>query len=365
MSTTTTAAPTNTDAAPAPVASVSLATYMEAMRTAGIPVLGFQVWYQVFEGEVTHLQLGQWFRELGLPLGRMPSPPRDSDAFEAATGDTKMKYPIDGREIQADGRAGRRKVGEKRAEAELTVVHVARDDSRRARWIERHVVRKVTDERDVKLSYRTKLATALFQYDKAKEADPGAGAMAIRLEHGNIADLEEYERAKVAAFIEEVKASYDHRRRYLSSKKLREMLQKIVDGTKAVQLKPGLYFVTAEHAELMEKLHELTRKFGNGSQFNSTPLVAIDQHREMVITAFTQQARDEVEKLTTEMAKYLALAKSGKKPGAAQISELAAKLKKAKERAAEHSALLNVTLGDTDTLLDAANRQFNSLMKQL
>lgn len=337
----------------------SLDGYLAAMQSAGIPLLGFTVWYTVCDGQMTHVKLEQLFRKLGLELPRMPSPPRDVDAYEKVTGELEVTYPLDGREARKPGeRAPRRKVGELRAEATLFVQHVARDSSRTAGWIERHVVRRVRDETKVELGYKVKLATAVFQKDKNPKSDPGAGGMSVKLEHANIADLPEKEQNEVAEFIAALKTGFEHRRRYLSADKLRAMVRDYVDSLGALQLKPGVYFVPGEHAQTLAALRELVNEFGAGSGLQMVPLPELDETREMIIEVYNQEAKAELDKLSKELT--AALEGTGSVSGAV-VKNLTKRFHKAQDAAEEHAARFKTNISATKSSLDSVSMQVAQL----
>jgi hypothetical protein len=336
--------------------------YLEAMKEAGMPVLGYTVWFTITDdAAVTRQQLETWFLELGLHPGLLPGPPRAVDAFEKTTGETKLTYPLDGRPPRIKGqRQPRRRVGELQREATLFVAHVARDAKHG--WIERHLVRKVRDEENLKLEYKTKLAWCVFQKDKASTAEAGAGAMQIRRDDAAIAALDPAERAHVEEMIAELEAQFDRRCRYITGNRLRTMVREIMDKLNTVLLKPsgGVYFVPRQHADTVHALHTLVARFGGDSSFDLLPVPELDRMRTVIGSAFTRQAKAELDKLAADLAAALQAETVDKNV----INALTSRFQDVQKATAEHAELLGTTLSETEASLQTVNIQLVSLLSK-
>jgi hypothetical protein len=336
--------------------------YLEAMKEAGMPVLGYTVWFTITDdANVTLQQMETWFRELGLHPGLLPAPPRAVDAFEATTGETKLTYPLDGRPPRIKGqRQPRRRVGELQREATLFVAHVRRDAKHG--WIERHLVRKVRDEADVKLEYKVKLAWCVFQKDKASTAAAGAGAMEIRRDDAAIAALDPAERVHIDEVIAQLEATFERRCRYITGNRLRATVRDIVDKLNAVLLKPsgGVYFIPRQHADTVHALHTLVARFGGDSSFDLLPVPELDRMRAVVGNAFTRQAKAELDRLAADLATALQANTVDKNV----VNALTSRFQEVQKATAEHAELLGTTLSETEASLQTVNIQLVSLLSK-
>jgi hypothetical protein len=328
-----------------------LGGYIKAMESA--PALGYLVVYSVFDGRVTHGTLDLWFIELGLDKALLPPEPRPVDAFEKVTGELKVTYPVD----DPGAKPGRRKREGGGEVATLMVRHVARDGER----VVRQLVREVRDEGEVRLSYNTHLAEVVFERDASEGSGPGAGALAIRPDWAVIAGLAEAEGRRVMQVLEALRDAYRHRCTYLSGDKLRSVVRRYVEDLSAVRVRPtgGVYFVGRDHGGALGALHELVGRFGAGSNLARIPLPDNDEMREMIISAWRERAKGELEALSREIARA-----RQDRPSEATIERLYREFRKLKAVADEHSGVLDEALEETNAAMELAGLQIRSLLTE-
>jgi hypothetical protein len=335
--------------------SEGLAGYLESMETEGAPLLGHIVMYSVFEGDVTPDDMARWFAELGLDPAFVPPPIRPVDAFEKVTGPSgvRVSYPLDPQPSGA--RRRRRQDGEER-EATLMIRHVRRDGGQ----IVRHLVREVRDEASVQLSYDVRLGECVFRRDGHPAATPGAGTLQVTPDHAAIRELPSGEQETVGEVLSEIRAAYARNCTYLTADRLRAVIRTYIESLNAIRVRPtgGVYFVHRTHDSALAALRELARRFGSGSHLARVPLPDQDEQRELIISAFTTKAREDLDKL----ARDIAAAQRDGQAGETAIAALHKRFVALQTSAAEHARLLNTSLDDTGAALKLVNAQLASLL---
>lgn len=333
---------------------------LEASLQAGeTPIIGHLVLYSVYDAPVTHDELELWFTELGLDQAYLPAAIRESDAFERVTGKVGIRasYKLATEQPAPPTDPDAEAEEEKVIAATLMTRHVSRDNQR----IVRHLVREVRNEIDSELSYDTKLAELLFVRDTSKTAHPGAGSIRINPDYTAIGALADEEQAQVHKTLAEIKAAYEEHCRFYTSDRLRKILRDYIEALNAVSVRTsgGVYFVHRQHEATLAGLRELVARFGNNSKITRIPLPDQDEMRDMVVTAFTTQTREELEKLAMDIA-------TARREGASdtKIEGLHARFRALQNAAREHSTLLETTLEDTTTALQLVNAQIASLLTQ-
>jgi hypothetical protein len=330
-----------------------LAGYLEAMEAEGTPLLGHLVLYSVFEGKVTPGQMELWFTELGLDKKFVPGAIRPVDAFEKVTGPSgvRVTYPIP----LGQPRPRRRRQDGQGREATLMIRHVRRDGDQ----IVRHLVREVRDEASVRLHYDTRLGECTFRRDPSPAAAPGAGALQVTPDHDAIRQLPAAEQDKVGEALAEIQAAYRRNCAYLTADRLRAVIRGYIEDLNAIRVRPtgGVYFVHRAHASTLAALRELVARFGAGSHLARVPLPDQDEMREMIISAFTTRAREDLDKLARDIA-------AAQRDGASEaaIGALHKRFRGLQASAAEHAELLNTSLDDTGAALKLVNAQLASLL---
>lgn len=330
--------------------------YAETLEAGEAPLLGHLVLYSIFDGRVTPDKLEKWFRELGLDLQFLPGALRRDAAFEKVTGPAGVRtvYPLDDPTAEPRPKS-RRKADAIDRQATLMLRHVRRD----RREIVRHVVREVRDEQETKLTYDSKLGEAIFKFDTNPNSAPGDGALHVAPDNGAIAALPEAEQGVVRAMLDEIKTAYDYRRTFYSGDKLRTVIREYVEELGGVKVRPtgGVYFVNRKHSDVLAGLRTLVSRFGEGSHFVRIPIPDQDEMREMIITAFTTQAKDELDQLAAEIA-------AAHRDGASDhaIAKLHRRFRDVQKATAEHSELLSTSLDDTTASLDLVKLQLGTLL---
>lgn len=337
-----------------PAGPEGFAGYLTQMDADGAPLLGHLVLYSVFEGTVTHDDTKRWFTELGLDMAFVPPPIRRDDAFEKVTGPSGVRrcYPVG--EVQT--RRQRRHEGPKGRVATLMIRPVSRD----AGQIVRHLVREVRDEQATKLSYDTHLADCAFTRDTSEKAQPGSGSLQVTADRDAIAHLPEQEQAAVGEVLAGIRAGFDRNCRYLTADRLRAVIRAYVESLNAIRVRPtgGVYFLGRQHAGTLGQLRELVARFGGGSNLARIPLPDHDEMREMVITAFINRQREELDKLARDIA---AATRDGEVTQAA-VAGLHRRFRQLQASTTEHSALLGTSIDDTAAAMRLVNAQLMTLL---
>ncbi|MFE4829842.1 DUF6744 family protein [Streptomyces sp. NPDC056672] len=331
-------------------------SYTESM-SADAPLLGHLVLYSIFDGEVTHSDLGLWFRELGLDEDLLPPPLRNVDVFERVTGPdgVRVTYPLD--DPSATGpasRSSRRRRKELEPSATLMIRPVRRD----ADHLVRHVVREVRNEKRISLTYDTRLGVCIFRRDHSAGSAEGAGVLTVKPNDAAIAKLPAAEQTTVREMLAAVERRYLHRCTYLTSDKLRMVIRTYVEHLSAIKVRPtgGVYFVHRQHAQILGALRDLVSRFGRGSHFVRVPLPDQEEMRQMIIRAFTTKAKDDLDKLAADIA---AAQRAKRFDEAARLYERFTVVQQATN---EHSELLSASLEDTRAALQLVKMQFGGLL---
>jgi hypothetical protein len=327
------------------------------MEAEGAPLLGHIVMYSVFEGTVTPDDIARWFGELGLDPRFVPPPIRPVDAFEKVTGPSgvRVTYPLD---PPPPGERRRRRQDGQGREATLMIRPVRRDGGH----IVRHLVREVRDEASVQLSYDVRLGECVFRRDDHSAAAPGGGALQVNPDYAAIRQLPADEQEKVTAMLGEIQAAYRQHCTYLNADRLRAVVRTYIESLTAIRVRPtgGVYFVHRTHDQVLAALRELVHRFGGGSHLARIPIPDQDEQRELIITAFTTKAREDLDKLARDIA---AAARDGQ-TGEAAVAALHKRFVSLQAATAEHSRLLNTSLDDATSALKLVNVQLASLLAQ-
>lgn len=223
----------------------------------------------------------------------------------------------------------------------------------------RHVVREVRDEQATTLTYDSKLGEALFRFDSAAQSDAGAGALGVAPDNGAIGKLPEAEQGVVREMLGEIGTAFKYRCTFYSGDRLRAMIRDYVEDLGGIKVRPtgGVYFVHRQHADTLAALRTLVARFGEGSHFVRIPIPDQDEMREMIVTAFTTQTRDELNQLAGEAA---AAAREGASDHVVQ--KLYRRFRDVQKLTVEHSELLSTSLDDTKAALDLVKLQLGALL---
>ena len=326
----------------------------------GVPLLGHLVLYSIHEGQVTPGAIERWFRQLGLDERFLPPPIRAVDAFERVTGPNggaRVSYSVDDPSVYGASARGKRRAADGSARvAQLMIRPVRRDGAR----IVRHVVREVRDEVKTELRYDTRLATITFIRDHSAGAPEGAGTLHIEPDHAAIAALAPAEAATVHAMLADVEATFADRCAYYTADRLRMVVRSYVEHLQAVRVRRtgGVYFVHAAHADTLGQLRELVSRFEGGSHLVRIPIPDQAEMREMVVGAFTDQAREGLTKLSADIAAVTAAGT----PDQAAVTRLYDRFTALQADAQAHAEALSTSLDDTSAALDLVKLQLGTLL---
>lgn len=346
--------PVDDDAADITTGDAAFDGYNAAFQGGEAPLLGHLVLYSICESNVTPDDLERWFRELDLNLEFVPGRLRAEDAFERVTGPNGVResYPLEDPMKLQERRWERRERGQK---AQVMVRHVSRDEYE----IVRHVVREVRDANEKRLDYDTHLAECRFRRDRSDQAERGDGQLEIVADEQAIAALPVDEQTVVRGMLFRIEEQHKIRCTYLSADKLRAVVRKYIESMKAIKVREGGggYFVHRRHAGTLAALRALVLRFESKSQLTRIPLPDQEEMRELVVSAFTTKAKEDLDALARDIA---AAQREGKGGGVVQaLHQRFLALKKATE---EHTELLSTSLGDTDASLRLVNVQLVSLL---
>jgi hypothetical protein len=336
--------------------------YTAAFTGGQAPLLGHLVLYSIFDGDVTRDDLVKWFTELGLDPQWVPGKLRAVDAYEKVTGPdgVRLTYPLPLEDAAAVIAGGGRKSGKGpgrgvvRQQATLMVRPVARDGGK----IVRHVVREVRDGEQNRLTYDTCLGAATFRRDNEVD-EAGAGELLVEPQTTAIDALPRAEQAVVRYMLGHIDTEYRHRCRYFSGDKLRGMIRTYIESLNAVRVRPtgGVYFVHSRHAPVLAGLRELVSRFAAGSHLVRIPLPDADEMREMVISAFTTKAADDLNRLAMDIA-----AAQRAHADENTIGKLYKRFGELQNATTEHAELLSTSLDDTQAALQLVKVQLGSLL---
>lgn len=332
--------------------------YAAALDGDDTPLLGHLVLYSIYDGEVTRANLEAWFKELRLDPHLIPPPVRQVDAYERVTGrdGVKVTYPRD--DPGATGPAYKRKATRKAAAASSSVTLMLRPVRRDGGQIIRHIVREVRDPLNTKLEYETRIGAAVFHRDHRKGAPEGAGTLEVEPDNAAIAKLSEAEQETVRAMLEEIETTYTYRCTYLTGDKLRSVVRRYIESLSAIRVRPsgGVYFVHRQHAETLAALRELVSRFRAGSHLSRIPLPDQEEMREMIISAFTTKAKDDLTKLSRDIAE------AQREGRHAEAQKLHTRFTELQESTTAHAKLLSSSLDDTKAALNLVKLQLGSLL---
>jgi hypothetical protein len=179
-------------------------------------------------------------------------------------------------------------------------------------------------------------------------------------DHAAIRELPSGEQEKVAAVLAEIQAAYRRNCAYLTADRLRTVIRTYVEALNAIRVRPtgGVYFVHRTHDPTLAALRELVRRFGAGSHLARLPLPDQDEQRELIISAFTTKAREDLDKLARDIAAAHRDGETGETP----VAALHKRFLSLQAATAEHARLLNTTLDDTGAALKLVNAQLATLL---
>jgi hypothetical protein len=331
------------------------ARYVDAMGDA--PLLGYLVLYSVFDGTVSPAELAWWFAELGLDAGMLPGPIRADGAFETVTSNTTLSYDIPGPD-PAGLLPGRDPAVPRTAT--LMVRKVRRDGQN----IVCHVVREVRESAETRLDYTDGVADVTFCRDTYRGAAPGAGTLRV---YPNPSAIPAEEHERLRQMLTTLSEQFDRHSHFLTGDKIRVMLRAYIESLHAIRVRPtgGVYFVHHRHHKALGALRTLIQRFGQGSHLYSVPLPDKAEMRDMVIESWRTKARQDLQKLATDIAAAQATARHrGTRVSQKAIEALYRKFQALQADAGEHSTLLSADLDETAAAMQLVSIQLTGLLAQ-
>ena len=326
-----------TQAAGASTTPSPLQDYFRAV--AGAPLLGWIAWYSIFDGHVTPAVLSAWFDELGLDPGQLPPPLRADGAFETVTHDAERTYTIP-------------------PNNERKVTLMIRPVSRDPEAITTHLVREVRNPASKKpLKYTADVAELTFTRFPAG----GDGRLDIT---SDLTKVPAREHSEVDQILSEIRAGFDLRCRCYTGDKIRAMMHRYFEHMLALKARPtGSISLHTHHEAILQRSANYSAGSAAAAACTCCPSRTRTGHRDMVIEAFRTKVREDLQKLSTDIAttKRGASKRSGHVHGRT-AQALYERYRNLKAEAGEHSELLQADLFDAGEALDQAGRQIADML---
>src|SRR5262249_40586468 len=132
------------------------------------------------------------------------------------------------------------------------------------------------------------------------------------------------------------------------------------DSLNAIRVSPkgGAYFVYAQYSDTLAVLRDLVSRFGGKSCLSRFPVPDLDEAKETIVDAFVTKAKDDLDRLATEIAAARP-ARTGK---TTDIQALHRRFQALSASAAEHATLLNTSMEDTDAAMSLVRAQLGGLL---
>lgn len=319
-------------------------------------LMGYLVFYSIYQTEVTPDELAQWFDDLGLDEDYLPPPLRADDAFERVTGPKglKLTYPID-----APEKASRRET-RATATSDRQVTLMTRPVQRNEDHILRHLVREERNNAKAKLAYKTSLAKITF----TRGTEPGEGTVAVTPDDAALKSLRRKEVPVIKRHLKRIEEAFEHACRFYASDRLRALTRDYIERElTAIPLRPsgGVYFVPASHAAQLDALRDLVDRFGGNSGLTRVPIPDTGEMHDMVGPALTAKVTADLDRLAEGLAGALTntvYAANRDK----QVERLSRDFQAVVDTAREHAQALRIGLDEIDDRLKLTSAQFMSLL---
>lgn len=295
-------------------------------------LLGRVVIWTIADQAVSHSELSQWFGELGLDPKFLPSKPNDLDAFKKAMSAVNQKsYPL------TDGKQA---------------IYLSRSVANLPDLVTYQITREVKDQRNRRLSYEMAIEGKFYRPKKTQSAH-------VRLQINKLVVTPGTpEHKHLQALAGEITGEFKRYRDFLDGQAFRRMIRSYLQHLNAVELKPSVYFVHAEHDQELGALAELVRRIGGGCELSTIPLPNTDKQKEFVTRAFEREAEEQLSRLARDAKDAILKSKRGEKK---LTITAAAKLKrdydKVLERAQEHMNHLQFTQDLTASAAEVALKE--------
>lgn len=318
-------------------------SYREATKDADL--LGWIIWFTVSGADVPPDTLKSWFAELSLDPAFLPNPINPLDSFRTATSPKRVStsYQVD------------------RAR---TATLMIRDVPSKAGITTRHVIREVRDANKQKLAYGDAEVAQLVFYNRPKTGGhmtrftPNDAALTLRPDEPQL----------VRGFIREIERRYEHLNGHYQSQALRGVLRNYILSLNAVSVRRsgGVYFALADRKPTLDKLADLTRRFGQGSLFHMLPLPATTDQHTMLTQAFAEEVSEKCADLNAQVAQirksYL---DKGRAVPHTKYAELIKAWKALADDAQEYTDVIGVAQAEAGISLEGALATITDLAEHL
>jgi len=259
--------------------NASLVDYRSAAeKVPDDALLGSLVTFSIIAADINLDVAREQLVALGLDTKALRKRLRPVDAFRKATRELERSFKVE------DG-----------VQLNLHVVQLGQDDesSRRHVTAQRISTRKGERERVI--------------YDHSAEIvfTRATGEVTFVRRHPPGLDLTEEQEQWLQSGLEALSERYAHWCTHLDSHAVRTYVRDTLSALNAILVKStgGLYFVRQSHRTTVAALREWVR--GQGSEFDTIPLLDLVDQREMLARAFEEEAVAEVERLSGEIDKIL------------------------------------------------------------
>ena len=315
-----------------------LRDYIDEMNDLPVDVLlGRIVVYTITEEQVKRSDLEQWFTELNLDQTFLPHPNKRHDSFKKATKDLdKESYAMRG---------------------QRTAHLMCREVNATPDYITRQITREVRDSGRRKLNYDSAITCTFYR------PNPERGEDSARLQISVLADQLEPDEVKlVQSYAQLIYKQYEHHYEFMDSQKVRGMVRNYLKKLNAVEIKPGVYYVSCTRDDELTRLSNLVQRLGGGCHMNMIPIVNLKREREFITHVFEREAEQALSALTKEAKELMATRKSITPAMYAKIRE---RYDEVLANAEEHMLTLEITQDTTAASATVAGRVLEELQNKM
>lgn len=249
--------------------------------------LGRLILLRTENASVRHTDLSQWFDELKLDAGFLPSIPRPVDAFKKATSTAeKLVFSAPWR-----------------GEGAVAIVRWV-DDTHDADRIIRRAERTITIKRKVSAPETVGRVTFYKRSRKAGTTGQGGEKLRFSIDREKISDesMSIYEQ-----WLQDTHSRYLMWLDWIDTDALRGVVRRyLTEKLDGIMIRPGVYFVFDSHADDNQHLSVLVDRFGDECMYHPIELLNTAEHRKMLGAALTSHAEDQAAAIERDM---LAVAK--------------------------------------------------------
>lgn len=317
-------------------ASSPLRVYID--QTDDLPrdvLLGRIVFVTIYDEPVSHSDVKKWFTELGLDERYLPAMNKAHDAFKKATSEAKDVYPM------SKGREGH---------------CLSRDVTNTPDFIRRQITREIKDSRNKVLSYERAIDCTFYKPTDAR--DQSTSRLHIQI---NEQVLEAGEVEAIKAVAQGIWTRFYRYFNYLDGQKLRATVRGYLKHLNAIEIKGGVYFVSASRDEELSALATLVDRFGGGCAMNTIPMVDLERERTFITQVFEREASQALNDLTKETR---AIIESRGSISMATYDRMRARYDEVLNNATEHMATLRVSQDVTAAAAELAQGELLRLQEK-